>query len=239
MTRATSAAHARLVEACGQPGCPVCRCVAGASTRYLEALVHEHVTDVETRRRLRRAGGLCARHAAMLEALPGAAFGAAILYEDLLRLAVERFDRRASGPAGPSSGARRWLARVARRGPSAGAGDARIACPACVDAAGAETRVIDALLGVGADAALRSAYESSDGMCVPHLTLALERGGRRADTVALRQTTVAKWKALRETLERFIARHDHRSRARVAESEARALARALATVQGPLPPGVR
>lgn len=140
MTRATSDAHARLVEACGQPGCPVCRCVADASRRYLQALVHEQVTDVETRRRLRRAGGFCAAHAGMLEVLPGAAFGAAVLHEDLLRLAIERFERQAAASASP----RGWLARVTGEARATASPGSRTtpACPACVDAAGADRKSV-------------------------------------------------------------------------------------------------
>ena len=230
MRRSTSAARARLVAACGQPGCPVCRCVADASRRYLEALLHEQVTDVETRRRLRRAGGFCAGHGAMLQELPGAAFGAAIVHEDLLRLAIERFERLETRRAG----ARGWLAGLgARRSrPSAGTGT----CPACADAAGAEARAVDAMLALADDAALRSAYEASDGLCVPHLALATEQGRGRADTAPLLAATLSKWRALRETLGGFLARHGRRNGDPLTADEARALRRALATLGG-APPG--
>ena len=233
MTRATSDAHARLVAACGQPGCPVCRCVADASRRYLEALVHEQVTDVETRRRLRRAGGFCAGHAVMLQELPGAAFGAAILHEDLLRLVIERFEHQAAPAASP----RGWLARVTgeARAPASRAHRADAgACPACVDAAGAAARAIDAMLVLALDDRLETTYEASDGVCVPHMVLALERGRQRPETARLLDATLAKWRALREALARFVAKHDHRNREPVAPQEAQALRRAPATLRGDL-----
>lgn len=229
MTRAPSDAQARLVAACGQPGCPVCRCAADASRRYLEALVHEQVTDVETRRRLRRAGGFCAAHATMLEALPGAVFGAAILHEDLLRLAIERFETQAA--ASP----RGWLARVTGEArPPAGTDRSAGACPVCAGAAGAEARTIDALLELAADGRLETAYGPSDGLCVPHMALALDRGRRRPETTPLLDATLPKWKALREALARFVARHDHRNREPVDPVEAHALRRALLTLRGSL-----
>lgn len=241
MTRATSDAHARLAAACGQPGCPVCRCVADASRRYLQALLHEQVTDVETRRRLRGAGGFCAGHAWMLEALPGAAFGAAILHEDLLRLAIERFEHQGAAATSP----RGWLARVTGEARAPAGADPRAdpgACLACADAAGAEARTLDAMLELAAAGRLETAYGPSDGVCVPHMTAALERGRQRPGATPLLDATLPKWKALREALARFVAKHDHRNREPVAPVEARALRRALVTLRGGLsavdpPPG--
>ncbi|MGD9495428.1 MAG: hypothetical protein AB7Y46_03855 [Armatimonadota bacterium] len=42
-----------LVDALGQPGCPVCRLADRAARRLLEALLWEHITDSAVRARLR------------------------------------------------------------------------------------------------------------------------------------------------------------------------------------------
>lgn len=49
--------YVRLVDACGEPGCPVRRLVTHDSRRHLDAILYEQVTDSDTRRRLRGAWG--------------------------------------------------------------------------------------------------------------------------------------------------------------------------------------
>src|SRR5437588_338841 len=67
----------RLLEALDKPGCPICRCLLEDGRRHLDALLYEQVTDVETRRRLRAAWGLCNWHTWMLPTLGGGMTGAA------------------------------------------------------------------------------------------------------------------------------------------------------------------
>jgi len=83
----------RLVDACGQPGCPVCRCLVADARQYLERLLYEQVTDPVVRRQLYASWGFCNWHAWLVRETPDPAFGSAILSDDLLRLAIQRFDR--------------------------------------------------------------------------------------------------------------------------------------------------
>src|SRR5205085_1663323 len=41
MTEEKFAGYLKLVEACAEPGCPICRCVVAASHRYLDAVLYE------------------------------------------------------------------------------------------------------------------------------------------------------------------------------------------------------
>jgi hypothetical protein len=222
----------RLVDACAARGCPLCRCLASESRGYLEALLHEQVTDVETRRRIRLAWGFCNWHAWMLADVAGSPFGTAIVYEDLLT----RLLRRTGEPKSPS---RRtgWLGNLRRRRRQATLVELwkrRAACPGCVDAAAAEARYLDTLLTFVDDEALRAAYALSDGLCLPHLVQALERGRERAD--ALVTPTRQAWARTGRDLAAFVAKHDHRNRRPYTEAEAAACARALETLAGA--PGV-
>ena len=70
---------------------------------------------------------------------------------------------------------------------------------------------------------------------MPHLALATERARGRADTAPLVAATLAKWRALRERLGRFLARHDHRNGEPLTADEAGALRRVLATLGGAAP----
>jgi hypothetical protein len=115
-----SSGYLRLVDACAAPGCPVCRCLEADSRRHLTALLYEHVTDVESRRRLRASWGLCNWHTWMLLDVQSMATGAAIVYADLVALCqrrVERLRDRAPSALGRLLG---WLPAGARRRLSGG-----------------------------------------------------------------------------------------------------------------------
>ncbi len=136
-----------LIGALRQPGCPLCRLVAEASERWLRTLFHEQVTDAETRLLLRRGGAFCARHTE--QALrTGDPLGSSIIFGDLARCALDAF------PA-------KWSPR----------------CPLCEQ----EEQVLAAmritLLDHIGESDVRSAYEASDGLCLPHLHGMVGRGG--------------------------------------------------------------
>jgi hypothetical protein len=217
---------ARLLEACGQAGCPVCRCVAHDSRQHLDTILYEHVTDPDTRRRIRSAGGFCNWHTWMLLDIQGSRSGAAIIYEDLLGRLADRVRR--DGESTP----RRWP-WLAQRGRRARSERRRLrACPACVDAAAAERRYLDAMLIGSDDAELHLAYARSDGLCGPHVLLAIERAAGRPGASWLTARTVAKWERLRDDLARFVRKHDHRNREPFTETEAGACQRAFETLSG-------
>jgi hypothetical protein len=224
--------HFRLVEACATPGCPVCRCLIDDSRSYLTAVLYEQVTDPDTRRALRASWGFCSWHVGMLPEIAHAIFGAAIIYEDLVRLALERTAGLADGAREP--GRRGWLSAL-RRGPRSRAAAlyrARPACPACVSVAETERRYLDTLVRRVDDGDVQAAYARSDGLCVPHLFAAVEVGGERPEVATLVGRTHEKWRALGRTLGSFVAKHDYRNREPYTAAEAAASARAFDTLAG-------
>ena len=230
---------ARLLEACASRGCPVCRCLAEDSTRHLATLLHEHVTDPEVRAALRASRGLCNWHAGMLQELPGAAFGAAILAADLLareRARAEALGRAPSGPRSRLTALGRWLRRPAASGSTARRSRR---CLVCDGVETAESRYLDALLGLVDDPRFDDAFARSDGVCVPHLTLLVEHGSGAAPAAALDRLVAlagARWRRLEAALDRFIAKHDYRARTPHTDEEGRAWRLALEMLAGA--PGV-
>ena len=221
----------RLIDACAAPGCPLCRCLLDESRRYLESLLHEQVTDVETRRRIRLSWGFCNWHTWLLADIAGSTFGAAIVYDDLVARLLRRTGelRSRSRPAG-------WLGNLRRRSRATlvDLWKSRAPCPGCVDAAATETRYLDTVLTFLDDEALRTAYALSDGLCAPHLVQAVERGPESADALVTR--TRQAWARIGRDLGAFVGKHDHRNRQPFTEAEAAACARALEMLAGA--PGV-
>lgn len=226
--------EARLLEACAERGCPVCRCLGEDSARHLAMLLHEHVTDLEVRRALRASRGLCNWHAAMLRELPGAPFGSAILSADLLgreRARIEARRRAARARGAGLATLRRWL----RRGTPAATARPRRRCLVCDGVNAAERRYLDALPALVDHPRFEEAFAQGDGLCVPHVTLLVETGRGEAleRLVAL---AIVRWRALEAALQRFVAKHDHRARAPATEEEGRAWRLALEMLAGA--PGV-
>jgi hypothetical protein len=218
----------RLIEACAQPGCPVCRCLEAESRRYLDALLYEHVTDPDSRRAIRLSWGFCNWHTWMLPEIASSAFGAAIICEDLVTRVLRQTHRLRRG-----SQLRRWLTalRGRRRRPTLVEGWAlRTPCPACTDAAPTEARYLDTMVTFADDEALRVAYARSDGLCLPHVVLAVERGNENADTLVAR--TREAWARIGRDLATFVSKHDHRNREPYTEAEAAACARAFEMLAG-------
>jgi hypothetical protein len=220
----------RLVDACARAGCPVCASLEEDGRRYLEALVYEQVTDPDTRRRLRASWGLCNWHAWMLLEIPTAAGGAAILYEDLVRVALGRF-RRLRDRVRPF-GALARLCRRLRRPAIVELRRRRSVCPACAWCATAEPAYLSTLTRFVDDPPLAEAYAKSDGLCVPHLLAAMEWEPGTPAIARLLESTLSKWEALRRDLEGFVGKHDYRNRAPFTEAEASSYRRAFDLMAG-------
>jgi hypothetical protein len=225
--------YLRLVEACQASGCPVCRCVIQESRSHLAAILREHVTDPDTRRAVRASWGFCGWHTGMLPEIEHAIFGAAIIYEDLLRRALEQTAGLAVGERRPRR--HRWLSALRLRPRQPGAAElyeGRPPCPACVTAAAAERGYLEALVRFIEDGDLHAAYTRSDGLCVPHLLTAVDVGGPRSGVPALVARTREKWRRLGDELGAFVAKHDYRNREPYTAAEAVASTRAFDTLAG-------
>lgn len=78
---------AHLLDACDEPGCPICRLLADGTLRSLTSLLYEYVNDLGTARAFLASRGLCTEHTWAFPAASAAAHsptGVATLYERLL-----------------------------------------------------------------------------------------------------------------------------------------------------------
>ncbi len=223
----------RLVDACAREGCPVCRCLEDDGLRHLDAILYEQVNDPEMRRRLHGSRGFCNWHTWMLPRVPNSPSGAAILYEDIVGR-VLRGTRRLGEGAGPSRPAS-WfhrLLRLRRRLAPSPADGGREPCPVCVWSARAEASYVGTILRFVDDPQFVRAYAESEGLCLPHLLDAVERGRGVAGLRRLLDRTLPKWEALRSDLERFVGKHDYRNAEPFSEPEASSYERAYRMLAG-------
>jgi hypothetical protein len=225
----------RLVDACDRAGCPVCRCLLADARQYLDSLLYEQVNDPDTRRRLHDSWGFCNWHAWMLREVSDPAFGSAIMYEDFLRAAIERFERSAQHVAESPRGALGWLARLGRRAGRSVLAQAyrrRAVCPGCRLNAESERHYLELVLQFVDDPQFAGAYARSHGLCLPHAVHALDLGAGTAEARQLVARTLPKWTELRRDLQGFIDKHDYRKRTPFTEAESVAYLRALEVLAG-------
>lgn len=222
----------RLVDACALAGCPVCRCVEQDGRRHLDAIIYEQVNDPHTRRRLHASRGFCNWHTWMLLEVPDAKSGAAIIYEDLIRVFLHRV-RRLRDRA-PSFRARALAALIRRRpGPAVvELQRRRKACPVCAWCGEAETGYLLTLLRFVDDPQFVRAYAKSDGICAPHLLAAVEMGAGTQGLSCLLDRALATWDQLRRDLDRFVSKHDYRNEEPFTQAEASSYRRAFEMLSG-------
>lgn len=132
-----------LFDACAGEGCPICRLSAARVAMRIDNLLWEHVSDREFRATFRKAGGFCRDHSRDLEKFRDGQ-AVAILHRDILadRLAVLKKGR---------------------------AFKPKALCPICTDRDKVEKNYLTVL--ADGDEKLRSAFEASTGLCVPHFGL--------------------------------------------------------------------
>jgi hypothetical protein len=229
-----------LRDALAQPGCPVCRLKADAVTRFLDSLLWESVNDPGRRREIRLARGFCPPHAWSL-VRTSASLGAAIIARDVLQSVLTTVES-ASFQASPSWSVSRVHEALDSSKPTAATAElvARLGpqstCPACVWAGKMEGIYLDGLLGhlLGEDGLLAE-YESSDGLCLPHLRLALARVRNKRVYEALVDAQRAIWGRLVAHLDEFIRKNDYRFQGEDWGEERDAWLRAIEALAGARP----
>ncbi len=203
-----------LMEACREPGCPVCRLEQQSVERYLDNQFYENVNSPAWRSQLRASHGFCHEHAwlAVSKRL-GDALGFTIIYHDLMNHLL-----RSSGVGDSSLGATKD-----RRSVLGGASESlrkridgllealtpRKRCPVCDHREAIRRDVLTALAKAPLDAQMHEALESSDGLCIPHLRLALGHVRDLPVYQGLLAIHRAKWEGLRNELAEFIRKSDY------------------------------
>jgi hypothetical protein len=215
-----STLYLEMLETLQTGGCPLCRLGRRSSDSYLNALIHEGVTDPALREELRKANGLCHRQGWRLAEQRGSLPGIAIIYQDVLNNLVR-------GMEGQETATR-------RRGSRHSFGsvlEASTECPACRLEKDAVDRAAKTLLAHLQAPEMAAAYQSAGGLCLPHLRLVLGRAGDAQARALLEwQTTI--WRGLKDELGELIRKFDYRFRHEPMGDETDSWERALARITG-------
>lgn len=195
-----------IIDACAQPGCPVCRMLQAETDRYLYALLFEFVTEPEAHHTIRASRGLCRVHSWQLRRQRMSSVSIAVLYEAVLDEALNIIG--SSEQPAVRSRMQRLLG-----GSSAGATLAnqlqpQAQCMCCEALAISEDGYVRTLAESITEPRVLAAYQKSEGLCLPHLrqTLAVTRDDDALNAILGTQREI--WSRLKEELALFRARVD-------------------------------
>jgi hypothetical protein len=226
-----------LRDALAEPGCPVCSLKARSAERFLDGLLWGNVNDIDLRAELREARGLCHEHSWGL-LRHGASLGIAIITQDVLKNLLRGMENAEfQGPSGLSL--RRVQETLRPRSATMATAELvkhlspRRECPACVRTDKIEKGYLETLVDSFAEPdGLLGAYESSDGLCLPHFRQALTLVRKPEVFSAFVGAQVAFWEVLRDQLGEVIRKNDYRFSDEEWGEEANAWHRALTALAG-------
>jgi len=219
-----------LEDAFAEEGCPVCRIALQNVQRLIESTNYDALGDPGIRAELTEATGYCTVHAQQWLA-NAFVLGTATLYRDV----IVRTLRELRGLKGRRQiGGRLMSALGGTRGHSelAEVGAPRRLCPACELLQGSESALIRTLVDHLRSEEVRSAYDATEGLCLPHLRRALEASTDAAVYQGLRDRAIRTEETLLGHLNEIVRKHDYRNRQEPSGEEKGAAVRAVIHVAG-------
>jgi hypothetical protein len=227
----------KLLEASREAGCPVCRLEHQGVERYLDNQFYENVNSPAWRDHLRASHGFCHEHAWLgVNKRLGDALGFSIIYHDILNSLLKsvsdegssaRLPRRSGSVLGqiPESLRDRVERVLAALTP-------RKHCPACEHRAEITRTLLSALVEDLLTPETREALQASEGLCLPHLRLALGYVREHAVYEALLTIHRTKLESLKNELAEFIRKNDYQVIKEGFGSEGNAWLRAIGLIVG-------
>ena len=203
-----------LLEACREPGCPVCRLEGQALERYLDGQFYENVNSPAWREHLRASHGFCHEHAWLgVNKRLGDALGFTIIYHDIVKNLLPSLSDDGK-PTRATRGRRSVLGQAAESLQKRVEGllaslTPRKRCPACEVREEATRNLITALLEELPGSKMREALLASEGLCIPHLKLALGHVRHHSVYEDLLNIHRVKLEQLKEELAEFIRKSDY------------------------------
>jgi hypothetical protein len=224
-----------LIEACREPGCPICRLEQRHVQRYLEHQFYENVNDVDYRHLLRQSMGFCREHTwQIVDERLGDVLGIAILHHDLIGTTLEKLGKTDPSVTDEGDGRKKQLpgqvSAIAQRALSAITPHKR--CPACHQRDEEETSLVSSLMENIGNSEIQAALHMSEGLCLPHMRLCLKQAKGTTFSEALLTMQRQKMEALHQELGELIRKNDYRFAREALGAEKDSWLRAVGMVVG-------
>lgn len=196
--------YVELLDWLSRRGCPVCGLLLRDENRYIDSLLYEFVNDSGIQQAFRRGRGLCNHHSWLLTHHYGYSLGVSILFEAALDEVINILESENTtvGLARLETVVNRWLGDKSKTG-LADKLEPEIPCLACVSLCEAEARYLSTFAQYWSDTALQSAYQQSNGLCLPHFREILRRMSEPEERAQLVKIQRAKWETLKHELSQY------------------------------------
>ena len=210
----------KIMEACRERGCPLCRLEQQGVERYLDHQLYENVNSPAWRDQLRASYGFCHEHAWLgVNKRLGDALGFSILYHDIVNSLLKALDEDTSSRRN----------RVERMVASITPGKR---CPACEHRDEITRDLLSALVEDAHTPEMKAALRDSEGLCLPHLRLVLNSAKEISVYESILSLHQAKLESLKHELAEFIRKNDYQVIQEGFGSEGDAWLRAIRMVVG-------
>ena len=217
-----------LIEACQEPGCPVCNLQQKMVAGYLRMLFHEHINDPPSREKLRLSQGLCHMHLWLaIDNQLSNPLAVTILSHDVLGKLLQDLDTLNPGSKTPGR-----IKNLLKSDQSKTGLDPEKPCPVCQHQAMVEEWICKVLIESIHQEELSTAIRQSEGICLPHLRSTLAIKASAESQQILITLTRETWDALQAELAEFIRKNDYRYSQEGFGEERDAWLRASATITG-------
>lgn len=196
--------YVELLDWLSRRGCPVCGLLLRDEKRYLESLLYEFANDAGIQQAFRHGRGLCNHHSWLLTHHYGYSLGVSFLFEAALDevISILETEHPTSGETSLETVISGWLGGKGRNS-LADKLKPQISCLACDSLCEAEARYLSTFAQYWSDAALQSAYQQSNGLCLPHFREVLRRISAQEARAQLVTMQRAKWESLKQELRQY------------------------------------
>jgi hypothetical protein len=202
-------------------GCPICFLVKKGGNKFMDDLLYENVNDPGVREHIRRSAGFCNKHAWQMHKI-GDGFGLGIIYEDLLRIVLEKAPVRDDS----SASIKKELFDV--RGIQS-----KCSCIVCDQEKTIEKQYCSLFIKSLNDPEFLAQYRNAvSGLCFPHIFSILKESGADETQRTIVQIEMDKAHTLLDELRVFVKKHDYRFEKEGFGSEGNSWIRAIEKLAG-------
>jgi hypothetical protein len=212
----TDSIYNDLLDGFKQPGCPVCRLERSAVDSFMDSLFQSNLKDIEVSQGLRVSFGLCREHSyQMLDLKFGDALTFSLIYHEILQSAIRGLQYVERPPQSP-----RWIHTMLERFKHNPTGKVKTAvipltpqkrCPACEQRDRTAQLAVEILVVSLENEVMSNALSSSDGLCLPHLRLAIVQMQEATAYQILLAISNKKLESLRRELVEIIRENENQS----------------------------
>jgi len=193
-----------LVDAFKEEGCPLCYLIKKSVHQSMDTFLYENVNDPGMRKDIRSTFGFCNKHAWQLRQ-SGDGFGLSLIYQDLIGIFLEKIVAIDGNVV-----TEKTIKKILNTADIRRFKKIDYNCDFCKKEKETEGHYVREFLENFHEPELQVVFETSFGLCLPHMFMAIDKSKDVQISRAILKTESGKFKKLSEELKEFDRKHDYR-----------------------------